>query len=506
MPYYVIKKFLRMDWILFLLVAGMSAASVALIYSATFTSDDASFREASKSQLYWIPIAMLSYFILAMVDYRRWLKLALPFYLVMLAMLVLVLLIGDEVKGAKSWFRLGPISIQPAEFTKIAVILMLAKFLAAFRPHKNGGGVIRRLFGELLGGFWTVIGGMVLTGVPMLLILLQPDFGSGSVFFPIALVMMFAAGVGLLYIALPVAAVYVGILVAYHGIYLGDWHGYDYLAKRFDETTMKQVEYPIFRDKAEAIAAGVIPDERPEDVIRAEEAAKEKAKKKAALLGNEPVMAEKEPVFILPVLKEYQIDRIKTFYNPNLDPKDAGWTINQSLIAIGSGGWDGAGYQQGTQNILGYLPKNVAYNDLIFSVIGEEHGFVGGSLLILIEGLVLVLCIRVAFFARDRAGMLIASGVTAMLFAHVFVNIGMTIQVVPITGIPLPFISYGGSFLVVCLAGIGLVQSVWIHRKPLEVNEDPQKDSDEPARLLELEHKRKALAAQKKPRRTGVPA
>ncbi|MEM1058892.1 MAG: rod shape-determining protein RodA [Verrucomicrobiota bacterium] len=505
MPYLVIKKLLRMDWILFLLVGAMAAASVALIYSATYTSDDESFLQASKNQLYWIPIALVIYFVLALVDYRRWLQLAWPFALIMLTLLVLVLFFGQEAQGARSWFRFGGIGIQPAEFAKLAFILMLAKFLAGFRPNRKGG-IVRQIFGFGFGGFWTVLAGAIMTALPMVLIFQQPDFGSGSVFFPIALLMMFTAGVGLLYIALPVAAIYVGVLVAYHGIYLGDWHGSDYMKYRFNEAKQVRVSEPIFRTKEEAIAAGVIPDERPEDVIRAEEEARKKERAAARLRGEQPGLAQKDPVFILPVLKEYQIDRIKTFYNPNLDPKDAGWTINQSLIAIGSGGWDGAGYQQGTQNILGYLPKNVAYNDLIFSVIGEEWGFVGGSTLILAQGLVLVLCLRVGFFARDRGGMLIATGVTAMLFAHIFVNIGMTIQVVPITGIPLPFISYGGSFLVVCLAGIGLVQSVWIHRKPFDVTPDPEAASEEPARLLELEHKRKALAAQKPPRRIGVPA
>jgi rod shape determining protein RodA len=167
----------------------------------------------------------------------------------------------------------------------------------------------------------------------------------------------------------------------------------------------------------------------------------------------------------IPGLREYQLNRIKTFYNPNLDPKGTGWTINQSLLAIGSGGFTGKGWCNGTQNVLGYLPKNIAYNDFIFSVIGEEEGFLGGAAIIVLEGIILLSCLRVAAAARDQTGVLMACGVAAMLFTHVFVNIGMTSQVVPITGIPLPFISYGGTFLVICLTAMGLVQSVWIHRR-----------------------------------------
>jgi rod shape determining protein RodA len=168
------------------------------------------------------------------------------------------------------------------------------------------------------------------------------------------------------------------------------------------------------------------------------------------------------------VLKDFQVSRIKVFFDPSLDPKDKGWQISQSLVAIGTGGINGKGWRQGTQSILGYLPKNTSYNDLIFSVVGEDFGFRGGAALILGEGAILLWCLWVAAFARDKLGALVAVGVMAMLFTHIFVNIGMTIQVVPITGIPLPFISYGGTFLLTCLAAMGLVQSVWVHRKNFE--------------------------------------
>jgi rod shape determining protein RodA len=170
----------------------------------------------------------------------------------------------------------------------------------------------------------------------------------------------------------------------------------------------------------------------------------------------------------VPFLKPFQLNRVKIFFDPKLDPKGAGWQADQSTIAIGSGGLDGKGWRQGTQNVLGYLPKNTSYNDLIFSVVGEEFGFRGGAALIMCEGTVLLWCVWVAARARDKVGALLAVGVMTMLFTHIFVNIGMTIQVVPITGIPLPFISYGGTFVIACLAAMGLVQSVWVHRKNFE--------------------------------------
>ena len=167
----------------------------------------------------------------------------------------------------------------------------------------------------------------------------------------------------------------------------------------------------------------------------------------------------------VPFLKDFQLKRIQIFFDPSLDPKGAGWQVDQSMIAIGSGGLDGKGWRHGVETELGYLPKSTSYNDLIFPVVGEIAGFRGAAALIIGEGTVLLWCLWVAACARDKIGALLAVGVMTMLFTHIFVNIGMTIHLVPITGIPLPFISYGGTFLIACLAAMGLVQSVWVHRK-----------------------------------------
>jgi len=172
------------------------------------------------------------------------------------------------------------------------------------------------------------------------------------------------------------------------------------------------------------------------------------------------------PLVVYFGLREYQFRRITTFLNPDLDPKGAGWNINQSLLAIGSGGFSGKGFMApNTLNELGFLPKTIVHNDFIFSVMGEQHGFVGGALLIGVFALLLLTGLYIALRAEDDLGRLVAIGVVMLLFAHTFMNIGMTISVTPITGLPLPLISYGGSFLVVTLVSLGLLQSVWIHRK-----------------------------------------
>jgi rod shape determining protein RodA len=168
-------------------------------------------------------------------------------------------------------------------------------------------------------------------------------------------------------------------------------------------------------------------------------------------------------------LKPYQQDRLTAFVHPEIDPRGASWAINQSLIAIGSGGWSGKGFKApNTQIELGFLPATAVHNDYIFSAIGEQWGFVGGMFLIGAFALLLLTCLFVAFFAGDQFGLLLVIGVTALIFTHVFQNVGMTISMLPITGVPLPLISYSGSFVLMIMFGLGIVNSVWVHRNALE--------------------------------------
>lgn len=165
-------------------------------------------------------------------------------------------------------------------------------------------------------------------------------------------------------------------------------------------------------------------------------------------------------------LKGYQRERITAFINPDIDVQGSAWAINQSLIAIGSGGWAGKGFKApNTQIELGFLPATAVHNDYIFSAIGEQWGFVGGAFLIGGFALLLLTCLFVAFCAGDQFGVLLAVGVTALIFTHIFQNVGMTISMLPITGVPLPLISYSGSFVLMIMFGLGIVNSVWVHRK-----------------------------------------
>jgi len=165
-------------------------------------------------------------------------------------------------------------------------------------------------------------------------------------------------------------------------------------------------------------------------------------------------------------LKPYQYSRITTFLDPEADPLGDGWNITQSLVAIGSGGWAGKGYKSpNSLNALGFLPHTIVHNDFIFSVMGEQHGFLGSVVLISGLALLFLLMLGIAINAEDDLGRLLAVGITLLLFTHTFMNIGMTISLTPITGLPLPLISYGGSFVMITLLSFAILQSIWIYRR-----------------------------------------
>jgi rod shape determining protein RodA len=182
-------------------------------------------------------------------------------------------------------------------------------------------------------------------------------------------------------------------------------------------------------------------------------------------------------------MQEYQRNRLLIYFDRNYTdfaPPDAtpaelqrlrqrqsddGYNIRQALISVGSGGLFGKGWRQGTQNALGYLPRAVAHNDFIFSVIAEEEGFVGGVIILALYAVVLFTGLRIAGQARDRLGKLVAVGVVTLIFSHVFINIGMNIRIMPVTGVPLPLLSYGGSSVLCSLIAVGLMQNIHIHRK-----------------------------------------
>jgi len=382
-------------------IAGLGLFGVAFIYSAQLSVQGSDWIK----QVVFLLIGGGLYVGVSLIDYRFWLGVAHWIYFFAMVPLVLVLLpgIGSEVFGSQRWINLGFFSFQPSETAKIAVLLITASTLV-----RNEIGTIQQSLG--------VLGKLALAvGFPMLLVLFQPDLKSSIVLPPMVFSMLYVSKLSARFYAAALGAflLLVGIVAwdSYRYVQFMDRNGFSYIEKG---------------DRGKYEAQSWIP------------------------------------------LHDYQRNRILAFAAPEkVDPAGTGATynLNQSLISVGSGGLTGKGWQQGTQAQLGYLPRSVAHNDFIFSVISEELGFLGSITVLGLFGLVLFNGIRIAGLARDRFGTLLALGVTVLFTVHVFVNIAMTIGLVPITGIPLPFISYGGSFVLSCCLLQGLVQSVYRFRK-----------------------------------------
>lgn len=410
----IFKPTTRASWDFFTPVALvlLGAIGVAFIYSAQLSVLQARgagtswLRQDWFKQIVFLGAGGVVYYVVSQIDYRFWLRIAHWFYLICLVPLLIVLIPGISGEaatrwGAQRWIPLGPFSFQPSETAKIAVLLITASILMHSRI-----GTVRQSLGALAKL-------ALAAGIPMVLILLQPDLKSAIVLPP----MVFS----MLYVSKLSPRFFLGALGAFL-LLLG--------AVAWD--TSRYVDYMRANNKSFSRDKG----------------------------------AFEESTWVRLPLHDYQRNRILSFINPDeYDPNGIGWNQRQSLISVGSGGLAGKGWTEGTQAQLGYLPRSVAHNDFIFAVIAEEKGFLGSITVLGLFGVVLFNGIRIAGSARDRLGALIAIGVTALFTVHVFVNIAMTIGLVPITGIPLPLISYGGSFVLSCCMLQGLVQSVWRFRR-----------------------------------------
>ncbi len=386
----------RYDWINPLALLGLGTIGVFFIYSAQLATGKGQWM----LQIVWLAAGVLCYGAVALIDYKLWLKYAHWVYVACLApFLLLWTPLGVTRLGATRWIDFGSFSIQPSEIAKLGVLVMSASLLTRAEI-----GSIRESL--------KVLGKLALAaGLPILLILLQPDLGSALVIPPMIFALLYVSNLSQRFFA---AAL--GAFVLLMGVVAVD--------------TYRYLHFLEVNNLSPSTDKGAY-----------------------------------EPHSLLP-LHDYQRNRLLAFIAPErIDPMGISWNLNQSLISVGSGGFAGKGWTEGTQAKLGYLPRAVAHNDFIFSVLAEEKGFLGSISVLGLFGVVLWNGVRIAGLARDRFGTLLALGVTVLFAVHVFVNIAMTIGLVPITGIPLPFLSYGGSFVLSCCVLQGLVQSVYRFRK-----------------------------------------
>jgi len=245
-----------------------------------------------------------------------------------------------------------------------------------------------------------------IVALPIVLVILEPDPGTALIFMPVTFIMMFVAGVPLRYLM-----TLAGIAVVAVGMILSAL----FLPAKFGWSEEKQ-----------------------------------------------------DKIMSMTMLKKHQRERIMNFFHPDKDPLKSGWNKIQSELAVGSGGMWGKGFKQGTQNILGFLPRAVAHTDFIYSVIAEEKGFAGSMSVLFLFGIIIAVGMQTAVMARDRMGRLLCVAVISMIFSHVFINLAMTVGLMPIIGVPLPLLSYGGSFMIVTMSALGIVQSVYIRCRPVE--------------------------------------
>jgi rod shape determining protein RodA len=381
---------MRMNWLMLAAMLALITVGILFINSATYVREDVTATLYQK-QLLWAIAGLGGYVAATLFDYRRLRDVAWWGYVLAVILLVAVLFFGTRIYGARRWLMFFGVGIQPSELAKVAMIILSATLLSP--PAEK--------YGRLPSIGWIFL----LVGIPMLLVMKEPDLGSALVFLPVVMGMLFAAGAS----ARPMMGLVMsGLAVVF-------------------------------------IVLGVV-----------------------ALPEKIGISEEKQDRFFKAIhLTEYQRDRIEVFLDPDKDPMGTGWNKRQSEIAVGSGGLTGKGFRGGTQNILGFLPRTVAPTDFIFSVIAEETGFAGSMTVVGLYGILALCGLYSAMLARDKMGRLLCVGVITMVFTHAFVNMAMTIGVLPVVGIPLPLVSYGGTFMVITLIALGFVQSVYVRRPGL---------------------------------------
>jgi rod shape determining protein RodA len=405
------------------------------IYSAGITAEGTQASNEYSKQIIWAGSGAIFMTLAFLVDYKRIKDYSFFVYAFLAALLVYTRIFGRVVNGARSWIGVGEYGIQPSEFMKLATILFLAYYLSE-SEHENG-------FSRLLKAF-------AIIGLPLGLILSQPDFGTSLVFFPIFIFMIFIAGLERRYIFFILTAAFASIFLT--------------VLPLWDQTILKSPKslfFVMYQDPYRIYILGAA------GIVLALSAWGWLSFKKryyywiayisliaAGSLGASALAHR--------VLKEYQLMRLIVFLDPGIDPRGSGWNILQSITAIGSGGFFGKGFLQGTQSHYRYLPQQST--DFIFSIIAEEWGFWGGFVVFALFFILLRRCIVLLGTTKDRFATYTVAGIMGMVFFHFMVNAGMAMGIMPITGIPLFFLSYGGSSLWAVMTAIGLLLGISARR------------------------------------------
>lgn len=433
----------RMDWALLLAVLVLITIGTIAVFSSVAVLPQQA--RIIRTQLIAIPFGLTAFLIAWSLNYQIYQDQWKYVYGVILLSLVAVLLFGVVDKGARSWFRLPFFSVQPSEFARIGLILVLANFL------DKRIGKIREL--------QTVLGAFALCLPVFLLLIKQPDFSAILLTFPVVLIMLFASGASVFHLGIIVGYAFISALfpILWTIITLNPELLDSALINYFFHLSDSWLSAGLFVLAVGAAAWGMW---------------RVSVKFYANVTGVYFVGAAVvlmlgffSGVMVKNQMKEYQQKRLEVFLSPEADPRGAGYNLLQARIAIGSGGILGRGVFSGTQSRLGFVPER--HTDFILAVVGEELGFWG---MMLVNGLYVLMIGRImqgARLARDRFGYLVNCGIFGMFLVYFGMNFGMLLGLTPVAGVPLPLLSYGGSNLVATMAAIGIAQSVYARRYAL---------------------------------------
>jgi len=395
-----------MDIPLFLVASALILTGVVSIYSAT---NDAGVSDLATKQLWYAGAGMLGLLITYFLPFRVLQRISLPSYFFSLVLLITVLLLGKTVSGSTSWFSIGTLRFQPSEFGKVTTALALSAYLS--RTDVN------------LSNFRNLVVAGAIVALPVGLIMAQPDFGTAVIYLAMFLPVMYWGG-ATKFSLLAVVSPGVAAIAALFG------------------TTPFLVA---------VLVMGVLLYITKENRLA------------AAAIFAVTVVIGVSVQFIYAGLKAYQQKRIATFLDPGADPLGAGYNVLQSKVAIGSGGLLGKGYLEGTQTQLRFIPEQ--WTDFIFCVPGEEFGFLGAATVLMLFMVLLLRGIRLGAAVKNPFGSILAIAITSVFASHVIINIGMALGLLPVIGVPLPFLSYGGSALLTNMIMVGLMLNLYAHRK-----------------------------------------
>ncbi|MCP4404421.1 MAG: rod shape-determining protein RodA [bacterium] len=444
----------KLDWtvvVATLLLAGISLLTIHSVSSASADAQDLVLKQAG-----WFAIGFLLIALVTSIDYHLLSALAYPLYAGVVMSLVAVLAVGQTIMGAKRWIKIGALTLQPSELAKIVLILVLAKYFSSKKKDTI-------FLSDLI-----VSGGLLV--ILVALILKEPDLGMSVLLFPIFVAIVFVAGINfrpffriLMFRPLLILLI---IGLVFSSLFKLPLENYWKLTERsFEQLRVENVPEEIYGDlenlqnkeytDKEKLLTDLEKNIGSEHLLNYQKSILTYAVPKVRLITF-PVM------FVWLNLKEYQRVRILSFIDPSRDPLGSGYHVTQSQIAIGSGGLWGKGYKNGTQSQLKFLPEQ--YTDFIFSVFSEEWGFVGSVVLLCLYLILVLKGLSIASKAKDKLGRLIATGVVTVLVVHMFVNVGVTTGIMPVTGLTLPLVSYGGSSIFSTSIAFGLLLNVSYRR------------------------------------------